>query len=102
MVFQHDFFTHAYNKIKTSKYTIFTFLPFNLLEQFRRLANAYFLILITLQCIPAIRSLDPVTTIIPLVIVLGITAAKDALDDFNRHRSGKMLFLFKCSKILLI
>lgn len=37
------------NAIKTSKYNIFTFLPLNLFEQFRRLANAYFLFLMILQ-----------------------------------------------------
>lgn len=37
------------NAIKTSKYNILTFLPLNLFEQFRRLANAYFLFLMILQ-----------------------------------------------------
>ena len=37
------------NAIKTSKYNIITFLPLNLFEQFRRLANAYFLFLMILQ-----------------------------------------------------
>lgn len=37
------------NAIKTSKYNFLTFLPLNLFEQFRRLANAYFLFLMILQ-----------------------------------------------------
>lgn len=37
------------NYICTSKYTLITFLPKNLLEQFRRLANTYFLCLLVLQ-----------------------------------------------------
>lgn len=37
------------NYIKTSKYNILTFLPINLLEQFLRIANFYFLILFILQ-----------------------------------------------------
>lgn len=37
------------NAIKTSKYNLLTFLPLNLFEQFRRLANAYFLFLLVLQ-----------------------------------------------------
>jgi phospholipid-translocating ATPase len=34
---------HVYttNQVVTSKYTIITFLPRNLLEQFRRIANVY-------------------------------------------------------------
>lgn len=37
------------NHIKTSKYNVFTFLPLNLFEQFQRVANAYFLVLLILQ-----------------------------------------------------
>ena len=37
------------NYIKTSKYTVVTFLPLNLFEQFQRLANFYFLCLLVLQ-----------------------------------------------------
>lgn len=33
------------NRIKSTKYTIITFLPKNLLEQFRRIANFYFLVM---------------------------------------------------------
>lgn len=70
------------NYIKTSKYTLLTFLPFNLLEQFQRLANFYFLCLLLLQLIPAISSLTPVTTALPLLGVLMLTAAKDGYDDY--------------------
>lgn len=37
------------NRIKTSKYNVFTFLPLNLFEQFQRVANAYFLVLLILE-----------------------------------------------------
>lgn len=40
------------NTIKTSKYNAFNFLPLNLFEQFQRLANAYFLVLLFLQVLP--------------------------------------------------
>lgn len=33
------------NAVKTSKYSILTFLPKNLLEQFSKLANVYFLLI---------------------------------------------------------
>ncbi|XP_030647206.1 probable phospholipid-transporting ATPase IM [Chanos chanos] len=82
-------FKYATNAIKTSKYNFFTFLPMNLFEQFQRIANAYFLILLILQVIPAISSLSWFTTVLPLVLVLSVTAVKDATDDINRHRSDK-------------
>uniref|UniRef100_A0A8C4Q179 Phospholipid-transporting ATPase n=1 Tax=Eptatretus burgeri TaxID=7764 RepID=A0A8C4Q179_EPTBU len=50
-------------------------------EQFQRVANAYFLFLLILQLIPQISSLSWFTTIVPLVLVLTITAVKDASDD---------------------
>ena len=37
------------NTVTTSKYNIITFLPFNLFEQFLRVANTYFLILLIIQ-----------------------------------------------------
>uniref|UniRef100_A0A8D0CJF6 Phospholipid-transporting ATPase n=1 Tax=Scleropages formosus TaxID=113540 RepID=A0A8D0CJF6_SCLFO len=70
------------NHIKTSKYNIFTFLPINLFEQFQRVANAYFLFLLILQLIPQVSSLSWFTTIVPLALVLTITAVKDATDDY--------------------
>lgn len=66
----------------TSKYTLFTFLPLNLFEQFQRLANFYFLCLMVLQMISVISSLTPITTSIPLIGVLSLTAIKDAYDDY--------------------
>lgn len=40
---------YSRNKVRTSKYTLYTFIPKNLSEQFRRVANLYFLGLIVLQ-----------------------------------------------------
>uniref|UniRef100_A0A8D3CIH8 Phospholipid-transporting ATPase n=1 Tax=Scophthalmus maximus TaxID=52904 RepID=A0A8D3CIH8_SCOMX len=78
-------FKYATNAIKTSKYNLFTFLPLNLFEQFQRIANAYFLFLLVLQVIPQISSLSWFTTVVPLVLVLSVTAAKDATDDIVRQ-----------------
>lgn len=80
-------FEYANNYICTSKYNIFSFLPKNLFEQLQRIANAYFVVLLILQLIPATSSLPFYTTLVPLVFVLGISAVKDAIDDFRRHRS---------------
>ncbi|XP_015185964.1 PREDICTED: phospholipid-transporting ATPase ID isoform X6 [Polistes dominula] len=84
-------FNYANNYIKTSKYSVLTFLPLNLFEQFQRLANFYFLCLLVLQMIPAISSLTPITTAIPLIGVLMLTAVKDAYDDFQRHSSDSQV-----------
>ncbi|XP_026028043.1 probable phospholipid-transporting ATPase IM [Astatotilapia calliptera] len=87
----NDRFSYADNRIKTSKYNIFTFLPINLFEQFQRVANAYFSVLLILQLIPEISSLSWFTTIVPLVFVLVITAVKDATDDYFRYKSDQQV-----------
>uniref|UniRef100_A0A8C5AT55 Phospholipid-transporting ATPase n=1 Tax=Gadus morhua TaxID=8049 RepID=A0A8C5AT55_GADMO len=84
-------YQYADNAIRTSKYNVFSFLPLNLFEQFQRLANAYFLVLLILQLIPEISSLSWFTTVVPLLLVLTMTAVKDASDDINRHRSDKQV-----------
>ncbi|XP_068248598.1 probable phospholipid-transporting ATPase IM isoform X2 [Palaemon carinicauda] len=84
-------YNYAKNYIKTSKYTFFNFVPYNLFEQFQRLANFYFLCLLVLQLIPVISSLTPVTTAVPLIGVLMVTATKDAYDDYQRHRSDNQV-----------
>ncbi|TFK36370.1 phospholipid-translocating ATPase [Crucibulum laeve] len=77
------------NQVITSKYTVFTFLPRNLLEQFRRIANMFFLAIAVLQFFPKFSTISPGVVILPLVIIIGITAAKDGYEDFKRHQSDK-------------
>ncbi|XP_041425963.1 phospholipid-transporting ATPase IC [Xenopus laevis] len=77
---------YAGNEIKTYKYNPITFLPVNLYEQFKRAANAYFLVLLILQAIPQISTVTWYTTFIPLLLMLGITAIKDLVDDIARHK----------------
>ncbi|XP_057674978.1 phospholipid-transporting ATPase IC [Corythoichthys intestinalis] len=88
------------NAIKTYKYNFFTFIPLNLIDQFKRVANIYFLALLILQLIPAISTLPWYTTLIPLVVVLGVTAIKDLVDDLARHRMDKAINNRKCEVLL--
>uniref|UniRef100_A0A8C9XZ91 Phospholipid-transporting ATPase n=1 Tax=Sander lucioperca TaxID=283035 RepID=A0A8C9XZ91_SANLU len=88
------------NAIKTYKYNVLTFLPLNLYEQFKRVANLYFLVLLILQIIPDIATLPWYTTLIPLVVVLGVTGIKDLVDDLARHRMDKEINNRKCEVLL--
>uniref|UniRef100_A0A8C5HD07 Phospholipid-transporting ATPase n=1 Tax=Gouania willdenowi TaxID=441366 RepID=A0A8C5HD07_GOUWI len=82
------------NAIRTYKYNVLTFIPLNLYEQFKRAANLYFLALLILQLIPDITTLPWYTTLIPLVVVLGVTAIKDLIDDLVRLlRKADLLLL---------
>ncbi|CAF1013806.1 unnamed protein product [Adineta steineri] len=75
------------NRIKTTRYNIFTFLPKNIFEQFRRFANIYFAILIGLNWIPIINAISKTVAFIPLTVILTITAIKDLVEDLKRWRS---------------
>ena len=82
---------HPTNEVITSVYTTYDFLPRNLLKQFRRPANVYFLFISILQCIKAVSITNGIpTTALPLAFVLFVTAVKDAIEDFNRHRADRV------------
>eukprot|EP01117_Protostelium_nocturnum_P015580 TRINITY_DN6059_c0_g1_i4.p1 TRINITY_DN6059_c0_g1~~TRINITY_DN6059_c0_g1_i4.p1 ORF type:complete len:881 (+),score=332.04 TRINITY_DN6059_c0_g1_i4:69-2711(+) len=72
------------NSVSTTKYTWWNFIPKNLYEQFHRLANFFFLICAVLTLVPGITNITPVSSISPLVFVLGVTALKEAYDDVKR------------------
>ncbi len=64
------------NRIITSKYNIITFLPKNLFEQFKRIANFYFLTNVIIQfCIPNPPT-SPYGAVVPLIVVILVTAIK--------------------------
>ncbi|KAJ2796875.1 hypothetical protein H4R20_005386, partial [Coemansia guatemalensis] len=85
--------THAQhyctNAITTSQYTLISFLPKNLGRQFRRVANIYFLVLTILQLISYFSVGSRFLTVVPIILVLAITAIKDAFEDWRRHISDK-------------
>ncbi|GMH22044.1 hypothetical protein Nepgr_023887 [Nepenthes gracilis] len=71
------------NYISTTKYNILTFLPKALFEQFRRAANIYFLLAAILS-LTSISPFSAVSMIAPLAIVVGLTMAKEAVEDWRR------------------
>ncbi|CEP18412.1 hypothetical protein [Parasitella parasitica] len=78
---------YASNRVRTAKYTPLSFVPKNLFEQFRNVANLYFLFLVILQCIPLFGVTEPAVSALPLICILIITAIKDALEDWKRNQS---------------
>ncbi|CAL9135013.1 unnamed protein product [Musa textilis] len=77
----------ASNAIRTTKYSLLTFVPRNLFEQFRRVAYIYFLALALLNQIPQLTVFGRQAAFVPLGTVLVLTAIKDAYEDYQRHRS---------------
>ena len=80
------------NYITTSKYTAWNFLFLNLFEQFRRLANFYFLIISALQVIPGLSPTGRFTTLAPLCIVIAVTMLKEAFEDIVCIHSTPIFF----------
>ena len=74
------------NYIRSSKYTVWNFLPRQLFAQFSKLANFYFLIVSILQMIPGLSTTGTYTTIVPLMIFVSLSMAKEGYEDFRRHR----------------
>ena len=75
------------NKIRTTKYTPISFLPKNILFQFTNVANSYFLFLIILGAFQIFGVQSPGLAAVPLVVIVCITAIKDAFEDYSRARS---------------
>ena len=75
------------NAITTSKYTVLNFIFKNMWEQFHRLANLYFLFIALLNFVPAVEAVAKEVAFIPLLFVLGVTAARDIFEDYRRHKS---------------
>ncbi|XP_030068472.1 phospholipid-transporting ATPase VB isoform X2 [Microcaecilia unicolor] len=80
---------YATNEIKTTKYTILSFLPKNLFEQFHRFANLYFVAVAVLNFVPVVNAFQPAISMIPIIVILSITAIKDGWEDFRRCKSDK-------------
>ncbi|MFT7818860.1 putative phospholipid-transporting ATPase IF isoform X1 [Arapaima gigas] len=76
----------ADNRIVSSKYTIWNFIPKNLFEQFRRIANFYFLIIFLVQLMIDTPT-SPVTSGLPLFFVIAVTAIKQGYEDWLRHKA---------------
>ena len=74
------------NQISTAKYSVITFLPKFLYEQFRRVANCFFLLIGLLQQIPGISPTGRWVTLIPFLMIEFVTALKEIFEDLLRHR----------------
>ncbi|XP_029558708.1 probable phospholipid-transporting ATPase IH isoform X1 [Salmo trutta] len=74
------------NRIVSSKYTLWNFIPKNLFEQFRRIANFYFLLIFLVQLIIDTPT-SPVTSGLPLFFVITVTAIKQGYEDWLRHKA---------------
>ncbi|KYN18060.1 Putative phospholipid-transporting ATPase 12 [Trachymyrmex cornetzi] len=76
------------NRVISHKYTIWNFIPKNFFEQFRRVANFYFL-LMTIIAVFIHSSISPLTSALPLSFVILVTACKQGYEDYLRYKIDK-------------
>lgn len=74
------------NTIRSSRYTLWNFVPRQLFFQFSKLANAYFLLISIMQMIPGLSTTGTYTTIIPLLCFVAVSMAKEGWDDVRRYK----------------
>lgn len=82
-------FSYCSNAITSSKYSLLNFLPKQLHAQFSKVANCYFMVVSIMQLVPTWSTTGNYTTIVPLLIFMSISVAREAFDDWKRHRNDK-------------
>lgn len=80
-------YNYPNNFIRTSKYTLFSFIPLALLFQFKKISNVYFLFNMIVALIPGVATISPGTAVAPLVFVVLVAMIKEAIEDVKRHRA---------------
>ncbi|KAL7789585.1 hypothetical protein V8C43DRAFT_97371 [Trichoderma afarasin] len=80
----HPITEYPRNKIRTAKYTPLSFVPKNIWFQFHNIANIFFLFLIILGFFSIFGSVNPGLNAVPLIVIVCLTAIKDAIEDYRR------------------
>ncbi|KAL7934134.1 hypothetical protein V8C35DRAFT_46671 [Trichoderma chlorosporum] len=77
------------NFIRSSRYTVYDFVPKQLVFQFSKLGNFYLLVMGILQVIPGLSTVGRYTTIAPLAGFVAFSMAKEGYDDYRRYQLDK-------------
>uniref|UniRef100_A0A667XDJ4 Phospholipid-transporting ATPase n=1 Tax=Myripristis murdjan TaxID=586833 RepID=A0A667XDJ4_9TELE len=88
--------SYGSNKIRTTKYSLLSFLPKNLFAQLHRFANVYFIFLAALNFVPVVEAFQPEIAMAPILLVLTVTAIKDLWEDYRRLISDRFINGLRC------
>lgn len=78
-------------QLLTARYTAYNFLFKNLYEQYHRVANMFFTLIVILQFFPQFATISPGVAMLPLLVVLAATLLKDGYEDWRRHISDRSI-----------
>ena len=93
-------YNYPNNRISTTRYTWYNFLPIALMIQFAKVSNTFYLIGAILQSIPEISTNDPLATVIPLAYVVLVGMIKEFLADYKRYKADKKTNRLPCTVIV--
>ena len=77
------------NSIRTCQYTLLTFFPLALINQFKTAFNWFFLIYTVIAVIPELSDLEPMPEVTPFIIVLILNLFKEAIEDYRKYINDK-------------
>lgn len=77
------------NELRSAKYTPLNMIPKSLFEQFRRISNFYFLVIAAISFIEDVSPSNPITQVLPLLVVVGFGFARDIYEDLKRAATDR-------------
>jgi len=87
---EQEGFRYPQNEVSTTKYSLVTFVPKSLFEQFRRVANFYFLVTGVLT-LTKLAPYSAVSALLPLLVVITATMVKEGVEDWRRKQQDHAL-----------
>jgi len=90
------------NAVYSSKYTLISFLPKAIREQFRRFSNVYFLVIGFLVVLGTYTDLfaviqTPLSALAPLALIITVSLVQEGITDLGRHRRDKESNDYPCT-----
>ncbi|RDW88750.1 hypothetical protein BP6252_00782 [Coleophoma cylindrospora] len=74
------------NNIRSCRYGLWDFIPRQLIFQFSKLANFYFLVISIMSLVPGLSTTGASTNLGPLLAFVAVSMAKEGYDDYRRYR----------------
>lgn len=79
------------NVVRNQKYSLLTFFPKVLYQQFQYFFNLFYLLTALSQFVPALKVGLIFSFVAPLVLVISLTMLKEAYEDVQRYKKDREL-----------